>query len=148
MRYYLQNVKLPDGNFTTFDHVGRHAAAHGWTSETADRNERLHYTAEKADEEYDDEGPYADNFGYIDSSGKLVSGAPKYVSSVYSGYTVTTDEYINIVGFRTPTINMDGPQISGRSGASSISTDGYSMYYERNKHSLYITNMYGCDRPN
>ena len=140
MRYYLQNVKLPNGNFTTFKHTGMDATS------TSNRNTRLHKTAKTADTDY--KTSYANNFGYIDSSGKLVSGDPKYTSNVQSTYRVTTDEYINIVGFRTPTIDMDGPQISSGSDAERIGTSGFSMYYERNKHGLYITNMYGCDRPN
>lgn len=56
------------------------------------------------------------------------------------------DEYINIVGFRTATPDKDGPQATSGDFIK-INSDGFSFYYERNKHSLYITNMYGCDRP-
>lgn len=138
-RYYLQLVGKP------FEHVKYTEKDREWFFGYYDVNKyMMHFTSQEADAEeyyYKPVTQYAENFGYYDKDGTL-QNTPKYISSFNKSYYITDDEFINIIGFKTPKPGVDGPQLY-----DTIGSDGYSFYYERNTWPLYITNIYGADRP-
>lgn len=114
---------------------------------TASGDDHIRYYGHKIDAPYGHEGSSSDNYGFhykAERSESQYKNNWEYIADIpNTGQYTNAEEFIPILGYKTPTPGIDGPALETK--FHDDSNPGLSYYYYRNEFNIILKNLHGID---